>query len=122
MNEWTFRHFQKSEFACNCNCGFDDINYDLVRKLEIIRDTIGMPLKVLSGCRCAKHNKAVGGEEDSAHLRGNASDIEVITSRLRNVFLRLSFKYFTRRGIYKTFIHVDVDESLPQNVTWVGLR
>ncbi|EFB70384.1 hypothetical protein PROVRUST_08483, partial [Providencia rustigianii DSM 4541] len=35
------------------------------------------PVYVVSGRRCAKHNKAVGGAEHSQHLLGTAGDIKV---------------------------------------------
>lgn len=55
------QHFSKSEFACKCGCGFDDIDINLVKLLEQIRSHFGdNPLIITSGCRCAKHNRSVG--------------------------------------------------------------
>jgi zinc D-Ala-D-Ala carboxypeptidase len=114
------KYFRREEFTCNCGCGFDDINPALVKKLDEIREFIGRPIVVNCGCRCQKHNADVGGEKNSAHLRGNAADIQMPGSTFRYVFLRIAYARFTRIGIYKTFCHVDVDETLPQYVTWIG--
>lgn len=43
--------------------------------LQPIRDEIGLPIKVNSGFRCVKLNKAVGGVSTSAHCFGLAVDM-----------------------------------------------
>ena len=76
--EWNFPHFQQSEFACKCGCGFDDINHTLVQILEDIRSHFGgNPVFITSGCRCAKHNAEVGGVAGSRHVLGKASDFYI---------------------------------------------
>ena len=79
QGSWDYiKHFNKSEFACKCGCGFDNINLDLVKLLEQIRSHFGdNPLYITSGCRCASHNKAVGGVQGSRHVLGKASDIYI---------------------------------------------
>ena len=77
-SEWDFPHFQKSEFACKCGCGYDAINYNLVSLLEDIRAHFGgNPLIVTSGCRCATHNANVGGVQGSRHVLGKAADFYI---------------------------------------------
>ena len=77
-SEWNFPHFQRSEFACKCGCGFDDINLRLVQILEDIRSHFGgNPVIITSGCRCAKHNAEVGGVQGSRHVLGKASDFYI---------------------------------------------
>lgn len=44
-------------------------------KLQRIRDAFGQPIKVNSGYRTSAVNKAVGGAETSAHMKGLAADI-----------------------------------------------
>lgn len=76
--EWNFPHFQQSEFACKCGCGFDSIDYKLVSILESIRSHFGdRPVIITSGCRCAKHNAEVGGVQGSRHVLGKASDFYI---------------------------------------------
>ena len=46
------------------------------RILEPLRAAYGKPITVSSGYRCEKLNKAVGGVTNSAHLRGDAADLQ----------------------------------------------
>jgi hypothetical protein len=41
-----------------------------------VREDLGKPMIVLSGARCADHNKKVGGAPKSAHVEGRAVDLE----------------------------------------------
>lgn len=68
------RNFSRWEFACPDKCGFDEIDERLVHRLQVVRDIMGLPIKINSGCRCSKHNKEVGGESVSFHLAGMAAD------------------------------------------------
>ena len=47
------------------------------RILQPLRDAIGRPVRITSGFRCPKLNKAVGGATTSRHLSGQAADIAV---------------------------------------------
>lgn len=47
-----------------------------INLLQPIRDAWGKPIKVTSGYRCYKLNKAVGGSPTSVHMRGWAVDIK----------------------------------------------
>ena len=50
----------------------------LCRKvLQPIRDSLEMPVRVTSGYRCEKLNKAIGGSSKSQHVKGEAADIEL---------------------------------------------
>ena len=81
IKEYTWddvKHFKVSEFACKCGCGFKNINLELVKVLEDIRSHFGdNPIIITSGCRCATHNKKVGGVEGSRHVLGKASDFYI---------------------------------------------
>jgi len=59
--------FSRREFACKCSCGLDRINICIVHRLQLVRDISRIPIKILSGCRCEKHNKEVGGAPNSYH-------------------------------------------------------
>ena len=111
-------HFRLSEFACRCGCGKKDISLQLVSLLEEIRQRVERPFIVLSGCRCERWNRIVGGVPDSAHLYGLAADIFVPDDRFRYEFLRHAVRYFPRIGIARKFIHVDIDHSKPVRVIW----
>ena len=77
MDEQLTANFRRSEFCCRCGCGFCDIDMEVVQALQDLRDLLGKPIHVLSGCRCPAHNVAVGGAGGSQHLLGKASDITI---------------------------------------------
>ena len=113
-------HFYADEFACNCGCGFNNIDSVLVTMLEFARVEAGTPFTITSGCRCFKHNRAVGGVDSSSHVAGLAVDISVESSRARSLVLKgLVSAGFTRIGIHKKFIHVDIDPGKPESVCWM---
>jgi uncharacterized protein YcbK (DUF882 family) len=106
-------HFTKEEFDCKCGCGNGDviISENLVNELECVRVHYGKPIKITSGIRCLSHNQAIGSRDTSSHLKGLAADIycEDMRTRLELVKKLLRDGEFTRLGMHKDFIHVDVD-------------
>jgi uncharacterized protein YcbK (DUF882 family) len=106
------QHFDSSEFACKCGCGYDKISRLLVEKLERARKACGAKFIITSGCRCEKHNAAVGGVANSSHTKGYAADI-ALNDKNRVIIIQALRKEFNRIGIADTFIHVDIDPSLP---------
>ena len=61
-------HFDRKEFEClDCHEAFMDM--DFINRLEEARTLGGIPFQINSGYRCKKHNKEVGGRDDSVHLR-----------------------------------------------------
>lgn len=57
------------------------MNEVLIRKLDKMRELLGLPLIVNSGYRCPVHNKNVGGVSNSQHLFGNAADVKAYRGR-----------------------------------------
>jgi uncharacterized protein YcbK (DUF882 family) len=108
-NEQLSENFRRSEFACRCNCGFDDISPVLIKALQELRDTIAQAIHVSSGCRCEAHNRRVGGSRQSQHIRGTAADIScrwLTPQELRRYALQI--EAFKGIGLYRGFLHVDV--------------
>ena len=112
------KDFSMKEFECTCGCGEVFVDANLIHVLQSVRSQYGKQIKITSGYRCKKHNAAVGGKPDSAHLKGMAADILTDNSRDRYSLLRL-LAISSRVGIGHSFIHVDVDETKPQGVCWV---
>ena len=114
------KDFSRSEFVCLDGCGADAVSPVLVSKLQAMRDDLGQYLVITSGVRCTTQNAKVGGKPDSAHLNGHAADISAMDSRLRMEIVKAAVHAgISRIGIGKNFVHVDVDESKPQNVMWL---
>ena len=112
-------HFSKSEFACKCGCGFDNVNKDLIDNLEQSRQATNLTYEISSGCRCEKHNKEIGGKPNSAHTRGKAVDIKCIGSQMRYVLVKDLIRRFRRIEVKESWIHVDIDSTLPQDVLFL---
>lgn len=104
------KYFKRTEFLCGCGCGFGTVDYELAEVLDDVREHFDSAVFVTSGCRCAAHNRRVGGAPDSEHLRGTAADIKVDGVPAATVYDYLSTKYPGRYGLgrYPTWTHVDV--------------
>ena len=116
------RYFEESEFACKCGCGlgFNQMNDTFLGRLIFARGWSDVPYVIRSAVRCIEHNKREGGSPTSSHLIGLAVDIACQSSQARYKILHgLQVMKFTRFGIYKDFIHVDLDGSKPEKLMWV---
>ena len=77
-NSWNnIKYFNKSEFTCKCGCGLNNIQLEVVKIADEVREHFGSPAIVTSGTRCEKRNKEVGGVSNSRHLKGKAIDMYV---------------------------------------------
>ena len=113
-------HFKAREFECKCGCGGNEMHQEVVDKLEQARQLAGVPFVINSGYRCAKHNKKVGGVPGSSHTLGWAVDIKAKDGASRyHIVSALTTVGFTRIGIDKSFIHVDMDPSKPTPTIWL---
>jgi uncharacterized protein YcbK (DUF882 family) len=120
-------HFSKYEFACKCGCGYGtnigDVSQDLLELLEDIREEVGGPVRINSGCRCDEWNDEQGGSEYSRHMTGEAADIRVQGGWHRYNVQRAAHMFGAEGvGTAKGFIHVDVskgDEDCPRPSAWV---
>jgi uncharacterized protein YcbK (DUF882 family) len=109
------KDFNRREFACKDNCGYDSIDPRVVRMTQKIRDVLGEPVKVNSACRCIKHNKAVGGVSESFHTKGLAADLSCksgskkLFETIKVMFERgkLNDLEYCRRYASKNFVHID---------------
>lgn len=100
----------RSEFECNCGCGYDTVDVDLVKVLEFVREYYGKPVTITSGCRCESHNKKCGGSSRSQHLIGKAADFVVKGVSPEEVQYKLRMSYPSCYGIGRStsFTHIDV--------------
>nr|WP_039735013.1 D-Ala-D-Ala carboxypeptidase family metallohydrolase [Desulfotomaculum nigrificans] len=102
-------HFVETELSCQC-CGRLLIHPYLINKLEAFRQLAGKPVLVNSGYRCPAHNRAVGGETNSYHLKGMAADIQVPGVAVAELSRLAEQAGFGGIGVYQSqgFVHVDV--------------
>ena len=107
------KNFKVSEFACKCGCGFNKIDQRVMNMSQALRDELGVPVKVNSGCRCEKHNTKVGGVKNSKHTKGLAADLSCSKGALA---LWNAAKKLHSEGklndldfckLYKFWVHID---------------
>jgi len=75
------QNFWAYEFDCRCNhpdCEMTIIDLALVHRCELLRQLRGKGFSPLSAYRCDKHNKDVGGSENSTHKIGSAIDAPLV--------------------------------------------
>lgn len=97
-----------------------NMNEEFLQRLDEAREYAGIPFIINSAWRSEEDNKRVGGKPNSSHLKGLAVDIKATNSRQRGLILdALRSVGFSRIGIAKTFIHVDLDFDKDQDVTWL---
>lgn len=103
------QHFKRSEFACQCGCGFDTVDTELLDILTFVREYFDSPTRITSGCRCPDHNRKVGGALKSFHQYGVAADIQVSGISPREVYEALCENFPGVYGImeYSGWVHVD---------------
>ena len=74
-------NFSKSEFDCNSGADMPQEVFNNIQKLanqlQIIRNKVGVPIKINSGYRSPEHNTKIGGSKTSQHLLGKAADIVI---------------------------------------------
>jgi uncharacterized protein YcbK (DUF882 family) len=103
------KHFSKIEMQCKCkNCGNScPMDTVFMTLLDKVREECDAPLNVSSGFRCDRHNKDIGGVENSWHTKGKAADIWTTAIPLKQVF-DIAKKYFEEVILYedKGFVHI----------------
>ncbi len=128
-NENEVRHdtknFKVREFACHCGCGHNPIDQRVIDMCQTIRDQLGVPVRVNSGCRCENNNARQGGvkkkydkagkliSKGSNHMYGLAADLSC--SKGAKVMFETVKKLHSEGKLpdldycirYRTFIHID---------------
>lgn len=112
--EWYARwpHFRPEEFACR-HCGElpQELDTELLDRLEALRKKIGTPLRVNSGYRCAAHNAIVGGAVYSQHKK-LAVDLSLSGHAAPSLYRAALESGFLGIGIAETFIHLDMRREI----------
>ena len=105
-------NFKVSEFACKC-CRQNLIDHRILDMAQVIRDELGVPVRVNSGYRCDEHNRRGGGVKGSKHTKSLAADL---SCKLGTGTMFEAVKKLHGQGKlpqldycikYKTFIHID---------------
>jgi len=83
--------------------------------LQPLRDELKIPIKISSGYRCPRVNKAIGGAAKSQHLSGFAADIQCFTlgneTLLKRIAaMKLPFDQMINEFNY-AWVHVSYDAA-----------
>lgn len=82
---WDYEYFSEKEMACRCGCGCLPED-SFMQILMMLREQLGFPMPVTSGCRCADYNAQVSGSgRDGPHVRRVAADIHIFGQNARNL-------------------------------------
>lgn len=105
-------HFRRREIACPC-CGLCNADPLALLTLEWVRELVGCGFSPNSFCRCAQHNKKVGGKPRSQHLLGRAFDVPRLAGMTPQQMAQLaeSIPYVRGIGVYDWGVHFDVREG-----------
>ena len=107
------KNFKVSEFACKCGCGHNPIDQRVINMAQTIRDALGVPVRVNSGCRCEKHNAKVGGVKGSKHITGKAADLscskgaKVMFDTVKRLHAEGKLPDLDFCKLYRSWIHID---------------
>lgn len=88
--------------------------FKVLKRLDLVRAHMDKPIFINSGYRCKELNKAVGGAENSYHMKGLAVDFRTNNKedipRMYN-FLQRNMKRFNIQELikYDTFIHMAIE-------------
>lgn len=102
-------NFKSGEFDCKCKnpeCQTTLVDMDHVAKLQIFRDKTQKSISINSAFRCRKHNEDIGGETNSWHVKGIATDITVAGMTPDQVADTCD-SMFQGMGRYNSFTHID---------------
>lgn len=114
------KYFTDAEFRrCSPACSIDDMKQDTLDRLDLARETAGIPFVLNSAYRSPEWERSKGRSGDGAHTKGRAVDIRCGSDGNRyKIVLALIVAGFCRIGIGKNYIHADDDGTRTQNVIW----
>lgn len=112
------KYFSPSEFKkCVPSCSIEDMDGGFLALLDKVREKAGIPLVLNCAYRSREWDIAKGRSGNSAHTRGKAVDIRCNSSATRFKIVKAAMECgIVRIGIGKSFVHLDNDSSLTQNV------
>jgi len=121
-------HFDLSEFVSSKDPvapnedALDNLERLCAEVLEPLREAIGKPLKISSGYRSIKHNRAIGGADGSMHTTGMACDIAIgsVIDQAKLAAIASRIPACGAIGLYesKGILHVDIRRRVGNKPTY----
>ena len=120
-------NFSLSEFRCKDGTDVPEEYMDnvikLAKNLQVLREHLNRPIRVISGYRSPRYNSRIGGARKSQHMTASAADIQVpclMPSYVKKAIVELikSGKMDSGGiGLYTSFTHYDIRG---RNARWFG--
>jgi uncharacterized protein YcbK (DUF882 family) len=120
-------NFSLWEFRCRDGTNVPDEFMENVQKLaenlQVLREVVKEPIRVISGYRTKKYNTRIGGARRSQHMYAKAADIKISGMTPKEVkelidnLIVVGAMHRGGVGIYRTFVHYDVRG---RNARWKG--
>mgnify|MGYP001265146900 CR=1 FL=1 len=121
------KNFSLHEFKCKDGSSVPDELMDnvtlLCENLQVLRDHLGKPIRIISGYRSPKYNRRIGGARRSQHMLAKAGDLKVAGMSPAEVKAEIEKLIKEGKmmkggvGLYRTFTHYDVRG---RNARWYG--
>ena len=127
MSDKLTENFNLSEFKCRDGTDVPEELMENVQlladNLQVLRDHVDRPIRIISGYRTPTYNRKIGGARKSQHMLAKAADIKIAgmasgeIKRLLEDLIKLDRMHSGGVGLYKTFTHYDVRG---RNARWHG--
>lgn len=119
MIQAKIKNFTEYELKCRC-CGLFNMDDDFLIRLQAFRFILNKPLVVSSGCRCKKHNKEVGGVDNSCHQgeTKKATACDVTNNNCSEIYTLATKSGLFNEVIWykaKNFVHLALDKNQKGN-------
>lgn len=121
------QNFSLREFKCRDGSNVPEDLMENVQlladNLQVLRDHIDKPIRVISGYRSPTYNRKIGGAKRSQHMTAKAADIKVTGMSPKEVkeaivsLIKEGKMHSGGIGLYTTFTHYDVRG---RNARWYG--
>ena len=121
------KNFSLREFRCKDGTDVpSDLRENVIllcQNLQVLREHINKPIRIISGYRSPKYNRRIGGARKSQHMTAKAADIRVTgmtPQELKDIIESLISEGRMMKGgigLYTSFLHYDVRG---RNARWRG--
>ena len=110
------KNISRKELACHCGCGFDSMDFETINVVQeacdyfaLIMSEDKVTLTITSGARCLEHNRSVGSNDKSQHVKARAMDVTIEGVAPNELYTYLDERYPAKYGIgrYNSFTHLD---------------
>ena len=95
-----------------CTCGHKDcdqrsVNKETLKKLQLVRGWLNMPMTVTSGGRCPNHPDEVHRTKPADHQKGIGVDVLYRSEKEKNLIMMYGVRAgFTAIAAGKNFVHL----------------